>query len=89
MNLSQDIALKIAKFKSDPRANFSLTLLLIAFVITLPAELICNVRPLLLVVDGKPYFPVLFAYSERDFGGTLPREPDYKSENFIRLLKGF
>ena len=39
------------------------------------------------MVDSKPYFPIIITYSERDFGGTLPSEPDYKSEDFIRLLK--
>ena len=48
----------------------------------------CNVRPLLLVVDSKPHFPILFTYSEQDFGGPLSSEPDYKSERFLKILKG-
>ena len=40
------------------------------------------------MVDGKPYFPIVFTYSEQDFGGPLISEPDYKSQRFLRILKG-
>jgi ABC-type microcin C transport system permease subunit YejE len=40
------------------------------------------------VVDGKPFFPIILSYSEQDFGGPLLSEPDYKSERFLRILKG-
>lgn len=88
MVLNKDLRVKLSKFKQDNRAYASFLFLLAAFLLTLPAELICNVRPILLAVDGKPYFPIFIQYSERDFGGTLPSEPDYKSENFIHLLGG-
>jgi ABC-type microcin C transport system permease subunit YejE len=88
MRLSRDLQTKIQKFKRDKRAYYSFLFLLAAFAATLPAELLCNVRPILLVVDGKPYFPVFVQYGEKDFGGTLPSEPDYKSAAFIRLLSG-
>ncbi|MCH8208900.1 MAG: peptide ABC transporter permease, partial [Nitrospinae bacterium] len=88
MKANEELKIKLRKFCTDKRAYYSLVALAIAFLITLPAELICNVRPLLLVVEGKPYFPILFAYSEKDFGGTLPSEPDYKSGNFLKLLNG-
>ena len=88
MRLNKDIQSKLQRFRKDKRAYTSFLLLLFTFVVTLPTELICNVRPLLLVVDGKPYFPIFFKYSEKDFGGSLPSEPNYKSKEFIRLLKG-
>ena len=88
MNFNRDLKLKIDRFKSDLRAKISLTLIIMAFLISLPAEFICNVRPIVIVVDGKWFFPILFKYSERNFGGTLPSEPDYKSENFQSYLKG-
>ena len=88
MKASEELKIKLRKFCADKRAYYSLVALAIAFLITLPAELISNVRPLLLVVEGKPYFPILFAYSEKDFGGTLPSEPDYKSSDFLKLLNG-
>lgn len=88
MKLSQDLQIKFQKFKSDKRARYSLMALMIAFFLTLPAELLYNVRPIVLVVDSKPYFPILFTYSEQDFGGPLISEPDYKSQRFLRILKG-
>ncbi len=88
MKLNKDLQVKLEKFKSDKRARISLIILMTLFLITLPAEFLCNVRPILLVVDGKPYFPIIFTYSEQDFGGPLLSEPDYKSERFLRILKG-
>jgi len=88
IRLNKDIQVKLRKFRNDRRAFYSMVALLTAFIITLPAELLCNVRPILLVVDGKPYFPIFFQYTEQDYGGTRPVEPDYKSDAFMRWLKG-
>lgn len=88
MTLNKDLSLKLSKFKRDKRAYYSFLMLLAAFLMTLPAELICNVRPILLKVDHQYYFPIFTQYSEREFGGTLPSEPDYKSESFMQLLGG-
>lgn len=88
LNLNKELKVKLGVFKNDKRAYYSFLLLAFLFLVTLPAELICNVRPLMIVVEGKPYFPIPFTYSEKDFGGTLPSEPDYKSARFERILKG-
>ncbi|MDH5761387.1 MAG: ABC transporter permease subunit [Nitrospinota bacterium] len=88
MELNKDLQIKFQKFKSDKRARYSLLILTALFFLALPAEFLCNVRPILLVVDSKPYFPILFTYSEQDFGGPLLSEPDYKSDRFLRILKG-
>lgn len=88
LKLNKELKVKLGVFKNDKRAYNSFLLLAFLFLVTLPAELICNVRPLMIVVEGKPYFPIPFTYSEKDFGGTLPSEPDYKSARFERILKG-
>ena len=88
MKITKDFNLKWNKFKHDKRAFISFILLLILFIITTPAEFICNTRPIILVVEGKTFFPVLFSYSEKDFGGTLLSEPDYLSKKFRNLLDG-
>jgi len=88
MKIKKDFNLKWNKFKHDKRAFISFILLLILFIITTPAEFICNTRPIILVVEGKTFFPVLFTYSEKDFGGTLLSEPDYLSKKFRNLLDG-
>ena len=88
MKITKDFSLKWNKFKQDKRAFISFTLLLMLFIITTPAEFLCNTRPILLIVDGKIFMPVLFTYSEKDFGGTLLSEPDYLSKRFRNLLDG-
>ena len=88
LRLSKEWKVKLEVFQKDRRAYFSFLILFILFIITLPAEFICNVRPLIIVIEGKPYFPIAITYSQKDFGGTLPSEPDYKSRNFMELLSG-
>ena len=88
LRLNKEWKTKLDIFRNDRRAYYSFLILAFLFVISLPAELICNIRPILLVVDGKSYFPIVITYSEKDFGGVLPSEPDYKSKNFISLLSG-
>ena len=88
LRLNKEWETKLGLFRNDRRAYYSFLLLAFLFIISLPAELICNIRPLLLVVEGKPYFPIVITYSEKDFGGVLPSEPDYKSKNFTNLLSG-
>ncbi len=88
MRLSKDLQVKLKRFRRDRRAFYSFLFISALFLLTLPAEWVCNVRPILLVVDDRPYFPILFSYSEKDFGGQLLSEPDYKSERFLRLLNG-
>lgn len=88
MKLDKELQVKLDIFRKDKRAYFSFLILAFLFIATLPAELICNVRPIVIIVEGKPYFPILVNYSERDFGGSLPSEPDYKSARFDRVLRG-
>lgn len=88
LKLNKELTVKLEIFKNDKRAYYSFLMLTLFFLITLPAELLCNIKPLLIVVEGKPYVPVIFTYSEKDFGGTLPSEPDYKSARFMGILKG-
>jgi len=88
MKLSKDLQTKLGRFRRDKRALFSFYALAALFLLSLPAELICNIRPYLIVVDSKPYSPILFTYSEKDFGGTLQIEPDYHSAYFLSLLTG-
>ena len=88
LHLNKEWKVKLALFQKDRRAYFSFLILLTLFITTLPAEFICNVRPLIIVLEGKSYFPIAITYSEKDFGGSLPSEPDYKSRNFMDLLGG-
>ena len=86
--MNKELKVKLGVFRNDRRAFYSFIVLATLFVLTLPAEILCNIRPLIIVVDGKPYFPIPVTYSEKDFGGSLPSEPDYKSQSFANLLSG-
>lgn len=87
--ISPDFRRRFRKFRQNRRAFWSLLLLLGLFVATLPAEWICNDKPLVLIVDGRWYFPVLFDYSYRDFGGEKDLAvSDYRSGVFQDLLQG-
>ncbi len=88
MKLDSDLNIKLVKFKADRRAWFSFLFLFSLFAITLPAEILCNVRPLVMSVDGKWYFPVFVEYSEKEFGGSAEAEPDYQSQSFRNLIEG-
>ena len=88
MKISKDFNLKWNKFKRDRRAFISFIFLFTLFIVTIPAEFLCNTRPIILIVEGKTFIPVLFTYSEKDFGGTLLSEPDYLSKRFKNLLEG-
>jgi microcin C transport system permease protein len=88
MKISKDFNLKWNKFKRDRRAFISFFFLITLFIVTLPAEFLCNTRPIILIAEGKTFIPVLFTYSEKDFGGTLLSEPDYLSKRFTNLLEG-
>ena len=86
--MKKELKVKLGVFRNDRRAFYSFIILSALFVLTLPAEILCNIRPLIIVVDGKPYFPIAVTYSQKDFGGSLPSEPDYKSKSFANLLSG-
>ena len=88
MKISKDFNLKWNKFKRDRRAFISFIFLFTLFIVTIPTEFLCNTRPIILIVEGKTFIPVLFTYSEKDFGGTLLSEPDYLSKRFKNLLEG-
>jgi microcin C transport system permease protein len=57
-------------FKSHRRGYWAFWIFMILFVLSLFSELIANDKPLLVKYDGHYYFPVLFSYTEGDFGVT-------------------
>ena len=79
---------RLKRFKKIRRAYYSLCILGIAFFLSLFSEFIANDKPLFLRYNGRSYFPVLFFYSERTFGGQYGTEADYRSlhndQNFLK-----
>jgi len=86
--LSKENIKKIEKFKRQKRAYICFLILATAFLLILPVEFIANSKPLFISKDGNWYFPLLVNYTELEFGGSMPSEPDYLSESFLELIYG-
>jgi len=76
------------RFKAHRRGWWSLWLFLLLFGLSLGGELIANDKPLLVEYQGQWYFPAFKRYTEQDFGGELPFQPDYRSAQVRQLIEG-
>ena len=65
-------------FKANKRGYWSLWIFLVLFAVTLFAEFIANDKPLFVLYQGEPYFPVFVSYPETEFGGFFQTEADYR-----------
>ena len=77
----------LANFKANRRGYYSLWVFGILFVVTLFAEFIANDKPIVIVMDGKIWFPVVEFVSERDLGGELDIVVDYTDPYIEDLLE--
>ncbi|WP_337025351.1 microcin C ABC transporter permease [Pantoea anthophila] len=66
------------RFRHNRRGYWSLWIFLVLFVLSLGAELIANEKPLLVHYQQRWMLPLLFNYSETDYGGVLPTTADYQ-----------
>lgn len=85
MRLSPVARRRLDRFRKHRRGWWSLWLFGLLFMLCLGAELIANDKPLVLKANGQYYFPVLQRYTEQQFGGVLPFQPDYRSD-YVRQL---
>jgi len=74
-------------FRRNRRAFWSLWIFLALFLVTLPAELLANDRPLLVRYDGHFYLPVARLYPETTFGGIFETEADYTDPAVVALIE--
>ncbi|WP_313739000.1 ABC transporter permease [Pseudomonas sp.] len=79
---------RLQRFRGHRRGWWSLWLFSGLLLLSLGAELVANDKPLLLGYHGELYVPALKRYSERQFGGELPFQPDYRSQYVRQLLAG-
>jgi len=77
-----------ARFKAHRRGWWSLWLFLALFGLSLGGELVANDKPLLVTYQGDWYSPAFKRYTEQDFGGELPFQPDYRSAQVRQLIEG-
>ena len=68
----------LRKYFQNRRAAWALILFVVLFIISLFSELIANDKPLFLKYKDKFYFPVVYEYTDQDFGGDFPTPADYK-----------
>jgi microcin C transport system permease protein len=78
---------RLANFRANRRALWSLWIFLVIFLVTLCAEFVANDKPLLVRFQGQFYFPVLNFYSEADFGGEFQTQAEYHSPEVRCLIK--
>lgn len=77
-------AKRFAAFRRSRRAWFALWILGALAALSLVASLLCNSRPLLLVMDGKLRFPAFRFYSEHDI---LANERFTQMTDYAALVK--
>ena len=76
---------RLSNFRANRRGYWSFWAFMVLFLVTLPAELIANDKPLLVRYDGGFYVPFLVAYPETAFDGDFETEADYR-DPFVRDL---
>ena len=65
-------------FKRNRRGYMALWIFLVLFFVSLFAEFIANDKPFLILLNGRPYFPVVVTYPETTFGGDFETAADYR-----------
>ena len=78
---------RLQRFRRNRRGWVSLWLFAGLLLLSLGAELVANDKPLLLGYKGELYVPALKRYSEQQFGGQLPFQPDYRSAYVRQLIQ--
>ena len=74
-------------FKRNRRGYWSFRIFLVLFFVSLFAEFIANDKPLLIVLEGKPFFPAIATYPETAFGGEFETAADYRDLYLQKLIK--
>jgi len=87
--LSPGLRDKLRKFRKNRRGYYSLLTLCILLLLSLPAELIFNDKPIVMRLDGKWFFPVFRSYTFEELGGTGNTPVvSYRSAMFRNFLAG-
>jgi len=77
---------RIRAFRANRRGWWSLWIFIGLFVLTLFSNFVANDRPLVMSINHHLYFPVLVRHTEREYGGQLPFEPDFRSPYMKELV---
>ncbi len=74
------------RFRRNRRGFYSLLVFSFCFFLSLFAEGISNDVPLLVIYEGKAYFPLLHTYPETTFGGDFETATDYLDPYIVERL---
>ncbi len=78
---------RLANFRANRRALWSLRLFSFLFLLSLVAEGVANDRPLLVWYQGQVLSPAVTAYPETRFGGEFETEADYRDPFVTDLIR--
>lgn len=76
------------RFSRNRRGFYSLIFFAFFFIVSLFAECISNDVPLMVIYEGKPYFPLFIDYPETTFGGDFETNTDYLDPYIEEILTG-
>lgn len=77
---------RFEKFKKNKIAYYSFLTLVVTYILSLFAPFIANNQPIIVQYNNQYYFPILFFYTEQDFGGENKTRVNYKK---LRLREDF
>lgn len=77
---------RLANFRANRRAFWSLWIFLAIFTVTLFAEFVANDKPLAVRFQGEWRFPIFAFHSEADFGGEFQTEAEYAAPEVKCLI---
>lgn len=85
--LSEPAKKRIRRFKRNRRGYFSFWIFSVLFVLSLFAEVLANDQPLLIMHDGRLFFPLIKEYAETEFGGEFEMAADYRDPYVTELIE--
>ncbi|MCZ4281576.1 ABC transporter permease [Kiloniella laminariae] len=77
---------RLKNFTKNRRGYWSFWIFILLFGLSLCAEILANDKPLLIIYDGKPYFPIVQALPETTFGGEFETEANYRDPFVDKLI---
>lgn len=77
---------RLANFRANRRAYWSLIIFGIVFVLSLFAEFIANDKPILVKYRGEYFTPIFNFYPETQFGGDFKTEAVYRDPEVKCLI---
>lgn len=86
MTLSALSRRRIANFRANRRAYWSLWIFCLLFAVSLFAEFLANDRPLLVSYRGDLYMPIFHTYTDAEFGGDFQTEAQYADPDMQCLI---